>query len=333
MNHVYHFAILFLLPFLLEAQPTITPNIAPQIGETWDVTFLEPDSFNPGPAGANQQWNFSDLDISNSLELVFQTLEPEEVIGHEDFPTADFVWHIPSFEIYEFYEVEADSISLVGGASISNGEINFLTIFTDAEDGLHLPLNYQDSYTYYSAFDQYIFGNFLISNDRNGIVTADAYGSITTPSGTYDNVLRVVIQETSFGFTNTQYAWFDVNNFVPVFVYEISDDPETLPSLYYAVPNLVNNTNQLITFDTPWKAWYNHAEKKIVIDLPKITTSQQATLQLTDMQGKALINRRNITDNDTQIVIDLPKDISTQLLFVSIQDGAKISTKKVLISY
>ena len=227
-----------------QAQITIDQSITPQFGDAWTVKYYNDVGFSEGPSGANQTWDFSTLELDGALDINFEILDPSEVLGTENFPTATFVWHIPAFEIYEFYESTPDSISLVGGLNISNGEIDFMTVYTDPEDAIRLPMTYNDSYDYFSQYNQFLFGNLLNTENRNGQFEVDAYGTLITPVGTYEDVLRVKIVETSFGIQSTQFAWLDAQNFVPLMVYEFSTDTYSPPTLYFSTPNVVNSTSE-----------------------------------------------------------------------------------------
>lgn len=275
----------------MTAQITIDESITPTIGETWAVKYMEAGTFNQGPAGADQTWDFSGLDISSAFDLDFEILDPADVLGNENFPGAEFVWYIPGFEIYEFYQSNADSITLLGGVSISDNAIDFMTVYTDPEDAIQLPLEYEKSYPYTSAFDQYLFGNFIASGDRTGQFEVDGYGTIITPSGTYEDVLRVKITETSFGLTSTQYAWMDAQNFVPIMVFESSEDPEETPSVYYSIPSVVNNTkNQIISQWQQFSVSTTEGNFPINIQLESDKAIDAYSWQLFTIDGKEISN-------------------------------------------
>lgn len=331
MKNLYFLIIIACCSTSLIAQPVITESITPNIDDQWTITFLETNNFDPGATGANQTWDFSGIDLTNAIDLNIQVLDPAMTLGGDNFPNASFVWYLQGFEVYEFYAANSDSISLVGGASINNGEIDFLTIFTNAEDGMHLPLNFGDAYTYDSNFDQYLFGNFLSSQSRTGNVEADGYGSITTPNGTYENVLRLKVSETSFGFTTTQYAWFDVDNFVPVFLYEFSDDPELEPTLYFSTPNIVNSLSSITSNHLKWHAWVNQSENSIQIELPSVEHSDLATLQLFNIEGKLLSTQQvSLAHEGTTLHhLALPTSTAVEHLIVTLTINGQISSKQI----
>lgn len=332
MKNVYTLLYLLLFATTLLAQPTITESITPSIGYSQEVVFLETSNFDTGPSGANQTWDFSNIDVSNSLTLNFQILDPTTVIGASNFPDADFAWYIPAFEIYEFYAGNADSIYLLGGGNVNNMQIDFLTIFTNPEDGLHFPLTFGDSYNYSSVFDQYFSGNFLNSGDRTGSVQADAYGTITTPDGTFNDVLRIIITETSFGFTSTQYVWYDVNNFVPIFLYESSDDPDSPSSLYFSNPTISSDEN-ILSKKVEWKAWFSQNENYIKIELPQLGKNKTIQLQLFNIEGKLLATTQlnQFEVNQNQVSLDLPSNISCETLILKLSSDNVISSKKISV--
>ncbi|MEL6658632.1 MAG: T9SS type A sorting domain-containing protein [Bacteroidota bacterium] len=235
----------------LSAQPVLTTaGQTPAIGETYEVQYAEVQAFDPGPTGPNQTWDFSDLTLP-FFEIQFSILAPEDGLSSADFPDADFVWLLEEFEAHNFYQVTDTGLDLVGGASGVPNDILFKEIFTDSEDGLQLPATYLDDYTYYSAFTSFFFGT-STTNERNGSVEFDGYGTIILPDGTtYENVLRmkIVAQTTAFPIQETQYAWILPGQFVPVMVYSFEDDDESVPSIYYSKRNVDTSVERVSVTD------------------------------------------------------------------------------------
>ncbi len=252
MNRIFSTCCFLLaLSVSLSAQPTLTTaGLTPAIGETYEVQFAEVGVFDPGPGGANVTWDFSDLNLP-TFELQFSILDPAETICGDSFEDADFVWLLNEFEAYNYYQVSDTGLDLIGGCNGSPGDITYQEVFSDVEDGLQLPMTYQDMYSYHSEFDAFFFG-ITSSGFRDGEVEVDGYGTIITPMGTYENVLRLVItSETTTLLTSseTQYAWMLPGQFVPVMVFTVEDDPEVSPSIYYAQRNETSATGQVPTVD------------------------------------------------------------------------------------
>lgn len=314
------------------AQPVITSAIAPEIGDQWTATFMEVNNFDPLLGGPNAIWDFSTLDTDNSFDINMKILAPDQINGGPNFPTADFVWLIEEFEVYNYYEKTDDSISLVGGASISNGQVDFLTTFLDPENGLQFPIESGDSYTYYSSFEQTVLGISLGTNNRIGMVVADGYGTLITPKGTYSDILRLVITETSFGFTSTQYAWFDVNNLIPVFLYETSDDPDTPPSIYFSEPNSTSTSAESI-FDTLpiWHTWYSSADQAVIVEWPDLSQPIKAQVGVFSLDGKRIVSYEADFNFEKQ-QIPLPDLGELTTVIINLQIEGQQSSKKILVS-
>ena len=225
------FTIQFLLcSIYIFAQPVITTDIVPQTGITVKAAYNE-GTIDVGPSGENQIWDFSTL--STSFDINFAILDSKEAPGSSSYPDAEFVWHLVEFENYLFYDVTDNVISQLGGVNGAVGDVTFQTINTDWEDGLQLPLTYLDTYDFFTAFDNYLFGDLISSSTRNATLTADGYGTITTPFGTYENVLRVIITREEFGSQARQTSWLHPESFLPVMVYDTDEDPETADSYYF----------------------------------------------------------------------------------------------------
>jgi len=251
MHSFKTFFLSFLFVFtttFLSSQPVIDAGLIPSDGDKWEVEFVDATNFQPGAAGPNLSWDFSGIDRSQAQSLTFEIVPLMDAVGSNLFPNADFCWHLKGFNFYNYYQANTDSMSLLGVVAAGNGqEIDFLTTFSKPEDVIRFPLSFQDNYSYTSKFTAGIPGSITFDGEREGTVEVDGYGTISTPFGTYTNVLRVKIveQDNLSNAVETQYAWLESDNFTPLMVYNTSTDPEETPSLYYARPVIVNNTQNL----------------------------------------------------------------------------------------
>ena len=284
----------FLLPVIGFSQPVLTNNIVPTFGDQYDAQFIESPNFDPGPSGQNQIWDFSNL--QGQLDIHFNILDPNDTPESDKFPNASFVWNFVEFESFIYYTSNEDGISQMGSAVANATETTFLVINTDLEDALQFPVTFGTSYDYHTEYDNYLFGSLLSSGQRDATLTADAYGTIITPYGTYENALRVKIVTTEFGLNSTQYAWFDENNFLPILVFESSDDPEEPPSLYFT------DIDQMVATDEEM----NHGSVKVSYSYPTnsimIKTHTQdnkiADLYLFSIDGNLIQNKEGAILND-----------------------------------
>lgn len=230
----------------LYAQPTITYNgNAPQIGDVFYQSFTD-DALDPGPAGANQSWNFSSVNVTETK--VSYAVDPSVTPFAGDFPESNIAFDYSADNIYHY-------------ANISNTEFfNNGTGFdetppliihnTDPSLQMQYPFSYNDNFidTYFAAYE---FEGLLTHQRGTSDVTADAWGSITTPEGTY-NVLRVktirdhidsvwmsgiFIYTTSTLFTD--YGWYTDNSRIPVFALTIIESALTTDTTgYYSTQSI-----------------------------------------------------------------------------------------------
>jgi hypothetical protein len=281
---------------ILQAQPVLDADYAPEIGENWEVKYVDAVGFSPGPGGPDQLWDFSDITEEGAFDLAFEIISPSGAPGASNFPNATFVWYMPGFEFYNYYFSDADSLALLGAVTLNNEmEINFLTIYHDPQDAFHFPVSFGDNYDYYAYYSNYLWGNFISESARFGSLTADGYGTIKTPFGTYEDVIRLVIVDENDFITETQHVWIRPDNFIPLMVYTETDDPETPPSLYYSKPNK-NPVSAATDLLNKQDAQLNLLQNPVVADLQftfsASAESQAAIASIYDTQGRQLMQAR-----------------------------------------
>ncbi len=328
------FTLCVLVSFSLHSQPIIDSGFIPTDGDKWEVEFLEATNFSPGSAGANQTWDFAGLDQNTAQSLNFEILPLSSAVGSNLFPDADFCWHLKEFGIYNYYQANMDSMSLMGVVSASNQDINFLTTFNKPEDVIRFPISYQDSYSYTSQFTSGIPGSITFDGEREGTVEVDGFGTLITPFGTYENVLRMVIIEKDnlSNITDTQYAWIEADNFTPLMVYNTSTDGEEPPSLYYSRPLIVNNTKDLLSpSDLDFQILGNPSQDRLRL---KITSEQKLDkyqIQLIATDGRLLYQSTNRSTLISEERIEIPvQQLAAGLYFIKCS-GAGTSLQKAWI--
>jgi hypothetical protein len=224
--------LLFLLaPFLmLQAQPVITSNAMVQIGESAPVQFVS-DGFNPGMGGANVAWDFSQLQ-DDTLGFTWEALSPATSPFVDSFPNANLAFKSPVQNglqenwIYYDWDATAETLNLHGSAAIitdSASQDTFYYVLTANPKLVQtFPFTNGDSYTdNFTGRNTISISNFTLVQTRNGSITveADGYGSLVTPAGTFQNVLRIktteLITDTYMGFgtdqTITRYTWYSAD--------------------------------------------------------------------------------------------------------------------------
>ena len=318
---------IFTLQFLLFtilcfAQPVITTAIVPETGTTYKAAYNE-GTIDIGPSGENQTWDFSAL--ATSFDLNFAILDPADAPGATSYPDAEFVWNLVEFENFLFYDVTENVISQLGGVNGVVGDISFQTINTDWEDGFQLPLTYLDTYDFLTVYDNYLFGDFISSGQRNATLTADGYGTVITKFGTYENVLRVKIVRQEFGILFTQYAWLHPDSFLPVMVYDTDEDGETADSYYFTdLSDVISSTKQI---EDEENLTFAFESGKLTIDGLDDAIVQ---LQLIDFMGKSIgIEQSQVSQTSWEVHYDVNNTIMPAVLVI--ESGMRTFTKKVYL--
>jgi hypothetical protein len=239
--------ILFFSNFALNAQVSITTTAMPSSGDTLRYSIAAIDTailLNYQNSGPNQVWNFDSLvplrqglsEFLNSSQTPYTAI-PQR-IGEKLADTVN-LGGISLYDVYNFYNNSSTEYAIeYRGASIPTGlPFPFPSVFRiddpylDKDEVYQFPLNYldRDSWTY-----NYVFSSPLpaILNAYYGsrgyrINEADAWGSLTTPYGTF-NCLRVVtdivgydtiqFDTTGFGISShrREYKWLNPNEKIPV---------------------------------------------------------------------------------------------------------------------
>ena len=239
MKKIYLFTIILsLFSIGIAAQPVITySGNAPQIGDYLNYSALPYGStFDPGPAGGNQSWDFSDVQSIISLETI--AVDPASTPNAADFPEATIAFHDPnsSYEDYSYSQISSSAMFHLGN---DQGSGNVFP-YTDSRKEMQYPFSYNDTYT-----DTYSFASpsdlMLIHESGIMTVTADAWGSVKTPAGTFNSTLRIKKEKVytdSVWNTGgdlmsvtihslTDYVWYTANSHYYVLAIEVTDDGES----------------------------------------------------------------------------------------------------------
>lgn len=161
------------------AQPTLTAaNTNMVLGETGSIS-----SYNwvaPGNSGANQIWNFSALTTNTTGFNGTYTITTIPSSITAQYPNANIAYKF-SYG-YDIYKISNSSWQSYG----HNSNFGTQLIYQDPADKLRYPFTFGDTYT-----DTFIYSQGSLISKRTSTVTADGYGTIILPGGTFSNVLRV----------------------------------------------------------------------------------------------------------------------------------------------
>ena len=231
------------------AQIIIDNSYKPAIGDSYKSLSADTTGIFEGNAGANQTWNFSSLVLSNT-PLIVTTSNPSTGQGSSNFPGATIMNVIEGAYIYS--KEENNSYYSMGMYTE-----DVLRKYTDMQKVMQYPFAYNhtfnDSYRSIAAIE-----DMEIRSHGTVTVTADAWGTLTLPSGTHSNALRLKSTTNNtdtmitsggsfvFGSTSTTYSWYINGMKVPVFsITYIVTDFSNIKSVEYVTEFSTGIVNQV----------------------------------------------------------------------------------------
>lgn len=166
-----------------------------------------PSTVDPGDSGANQTWDFSNLQStpSDTIERIDSSNVPQDIAAA--LPNANLWYKVynGTSVSYNAEQETSTSIALIAnGAHDSASGIAYTQLFTVPETSYHFPWSYGDAFTDSFQISGY---SFMIPYTME----YDAYGTLITPFGTYTNVIRTRWNgpngDVSYGWDATNPSW------------------------------------------------------------------------------------------------------------------------------
>lgn len=181
------------LPFSVVAfgQTTLPASMFYQAGETLTSQSCVGSSITLSPAGANVTVDYSNVTTNGSpASISFVTASSTPFAS--SFPTAQIATPTVSSQgstSYAYYRLSNNNVMEMLGVA----NTQYTLVYNNTQEVIHYPVNYNDS------FADVFTGNYSVNGvdvNRYGqtYVKADAWGTITTPTGTFP-YLRVKIEQ------------------------------------------------------------------------------------------------------------------------------------------
>ena len=246
---------LLLFTFTLSALTVLTQPVIeelnPSVGDAFQLAAFEaaPD---PGPAGENITWDFSDLPEGDILQ--HQIIPVGDALGNELFPDANYATIINTDEVpdplYFYYRIDQNGWSDYG-SYIGTEEFPVAVVFSDPQTAFDLPVTYGSSGTDTYAGEVQSFFDFNFFGTSS--YTVDGYGDLILPDGTYSNVLRLSMirmqEDESFGgltsnSQSTVHAWISADIPFPLLLID-----ETESFLIGQSAGIEQSTTYLMSYD------------------------------------------------------------------------------------
>ena len=345
--------LLVVLPFAsIQAQPTIVQSSAPTPGTTWTEVYIdEPGGISQGSSGANQTWDLTNASGSfgtDVLEFVSPSSVPDGLGAF--FPDSDVALYFEEEDsTATFFKSETDGFYIDGFASNSvwvEPPFNF----SDFDpDNLFIPFDfsYPDVRNNMSRNVITIDGGVPVQL-RSTIIsemTADGYGTVILPIGTFNNILRMETIQYSidsvftdadmngvFEFVSTdgpspeEISYFWLQNADPMLLatVELEEDQSTVSYFSYLVSGATGteeNFNELGV-----KVYPNPSQGNFSIRTEWLGAT---SLRIIDLGGKDIYREQFISNGSTYDIALAGVSSGTYLVQLIAEQG--ISTTRLII--
>jgi len=331
-----------LLPFLIAfcgasvsqvaAQPTLTAatnNL--QIGDHFmahQTLVGTPEFTTAGPAGANQTWNFSALTSSAILHA--------EVLGRSAAPNPNsFLSANMAINVGSEYAYIENVNGVLSEHALYESAQNYTLENTDPAEKLKFPITYNTTFT-----DTYAgmvnLGGTTIPRNGNVTVTAEGYGTIITPSGTFQNVLKIKTEEVSNAGTmyseNTiTYDWFQAGTSFPLL--RMTKRVSLMGTMYssFYLDIATTGINEDLATQINLQLFPNPASATATLQF-ELKTAAEANVVISDLMGRKVANYKlGKTSTALQSQIINVAKLAKGIYLVQLELEGKTAVKRLVV--
>jgi hypothetical protein len=275
-------------------QITLTSSLNYVAGDSYTIQQCGTTSTMPSLAGANVTVDYSSVTATGD-PITQAFVDPSTTPYSSSFPGAAVASQSVSSQGntgYTYYSSGASILELLG---IATSQITMF--YSNAQTVMTFPLSYNSTYSDNFAADYSTNG---VDGHRSGTinVVADAYGNITTPTGTYPYLRLKITQEVfdslymfgSLVSTSVQnsvsYNYMNDNIKSPILSYsEISNSQGNSANAYYYVSGGLTGVNEKVSSVTNANLYPNPAQDNVAISFD-LQSAEHATVKVYDITGK-----------------------------------------------
>lgn len=317
------------------AQPILTAaGINPVIGESF--TLNNGVFVSPGTAGPGQTWNLAAM--GGTSAGLTNVVSPGSTASGASFPGSNVACENLAATTCNYYNTSSTVFTNTG---IKAGST--LIPYSNPEDFLHFPFAYTNSYTDTWA-GQFTSSGYTFYRTGSTTVTADGYGTLITPNGTYNNVMRVhfvqVYQDSAYigtpyvtTYNNDEYMWYSNGIHVQVaLVYTLTSSaggPYT-GSAYVTGSVGINETENTIS---SFELYPNPVGDLLNINLSLTENKEISVIVYNELGQKMDLGHNESISLSTKLVqlnvATLPKGIYFATVML---DGVPAQTKRFVVS-
>ncbi len=319
----------------MQAQITLTAANNYSVGEVYSYNFVNATGISPGDSGENITWDFSTL---SSPTLISSTLvDPSSLSGGSNFPNANIGVKDDVLNNESYYYTSPNAQGFYGAISNGSQGTTYVT-YTDPQDWVQYPMTYQDQFS--DTFAGTVETSAVFDRSGTAEVVADGYGTLITPAGTYNNVIRLkttMDYGDSFNGTpfityeETRYLWYDAGRGFPLMTLSmLNGGGASINSLSYleisplATSSPLAQTLGLSVSPNPASDWINIEYE--------LTDQLAVNASIRNLMGQEVLNISNEVQHAGahQLGIDL-SGLSNGTYFLHLVIDKKVASHKVLI--
>ena len=317
------------------AQPVLTAaGINPTVGIS--NTSNAANYVSPGGSGVSQTWNLSAMTSTGSSVTTF--IAPSSTTYASSFPSANVAINLGSGS-YSYYKTSSTAWQNEGVAS---GSGPVIMSYSNPEDFLRYPFTFNSGYTDTWA-TTFVSGTTTFYRTGSTVVTADSYGTLITPSGTFSNVLRVHFYEDYqdsanisgnpfiIPYQNDEYMWYLNGNHNPIAtVWSLTANASTSQGGSYMINvSGINEPSSLVSFNI----FPNPASENLTIDI-SLKEKQKVDIKLFDEAGSEAgcpVSAEAMQGKSTYAIA--VQDLPAGIYFAEvILNGTSSSTRRFIVS-
>jgi hypothetical protein len=312
----------------------------PVPGNSYTSRSADTNNVTPGPSGANVNWNFASLILKpDSASGVF--VNPASTPYYNRFPSATVATLM--YGMYSYFYCSSSYMETMGNVSS-----NMVVTYTDRLRTFQYPWTYPNSFTDNFAHTDTLSGISVNVIKGVSIYTIDGWGSLTLPSGTVSNVMRVkkVTKDstTVSGFTlithrDTVWYWYKNNYKFPLLTITRGYSTTygvTITTKYVTVVSNINVGIEKISSEIPeyFSLSQNYPNPFNPVTRIKFTIPQNrdVSIKIFDITGKELetIVNEKLSAGIYEIQWDASQ-YTSGTYFCRMTAGSYTETKKLLL--
>ena len=323
---------------------TITETFNPKVGNSYFTYLYNATTHNPGNAGINQVYDFSDI-VSKASDGKLAYDGAATNPDPDAFPTSN-VWSADFADNYTYFKAAANAYNVMGRDMNFEGS-NAAMVYSDFET-IKLPIKYNDlQIDKISGIAGFSSSGLPVKLHRNGVdsLKFDGYGTLKLDGKDKKvNRLKIVYNYTDSAkyisdikrkniVRKEEYLYIGIDEDFPTIILtkenknsilQGSSSKSVTNTLIINSKSILTNISAQNTLGTTWKVWQND-DNNIVVE-----AKDENVMSVYNLQGQKL--SECLIKKGNNIITNL--SLSTQkgnILLVKMGSDNNFTTKKMLI--